>query len=524
LFVVITISLLAVIVSFVLIYNFDNTKLLSVKVVPPLHGVYHGAFADFGGTEDQVSKEKILAFENLVEKKIVWAYFSNNWYGDIEFPIKEVKDIQSLGIIPFIRLMPRTSFDSIASDPQYSLQDIIDGKFDSNLSRWAKAAKSINGSLMVEFGTEANGDWFPWSGINNGGGVKNQYGDPDIPDGPERLRDAYRHIVGLFEDENVDNITWVFHVNAYSEPAETWNTFKNYYPGDAFVDWIGVSIYGPENGEKGLTFSETLDDIYPSLSSLSKDKPLAILEFATGDSHTEGTKSSWISDAFRTVESGKYPRLKAISYWHENWGSTEFRVDSSSDALDAYMEGISSPIFDADQSQMQRLGTDTLVPGSYVNITDSYDKVSGLGMQFLLLNSNMSDPNKFNIAQDQIAIKNPEYGLSEPYPTLLAGQSFNISATTYDEIGYGAMNASLVPILSFPEGRPNSYIDPEDDLQFGSIIDLPQFMGDVGSFVVPQNLQPGYYMLYVYLTSITSQSTVLPYGITSVHSNIVTVR
>ena len=35
---------------------------------------------------------------------------------------------------------------------------------------------------------------------------------PNFPDGPERFRDAYRHIIDLFRKEGVKNITWCFHV------------------------------------------------------------------------------------------------------------------------------------------------------------------------------------------------------------------------------------------------------------------------------------------------------------------------
>ena len=55
---------------------------------------------------------------------------------------------------------------------------------------------------------------------------------------------------------------------------------KNYYPGDNYIDWIGVSIYGPQNeDDEYQEFSEILNDIYPKLIEIS-DKPIAILEFA----------------------------------------------------------------------------------------------------------------------------------------------------------------------------------------------------------------------------------------------------
>ena len=71
------------------------------------------------------------------------------------------------------------------------MKKIIDGKFDKELIQYAKDARNFGKSLIIEFGTEVNGDWFSWNGKYNGGEEKDNYGNPDIPDGPERFRDAY---------------------------------------------------------------------------------------------------------------------------------------------------------------------------------------------------------------------------------------------------------------------------------------------------------------------------------------------
>jgi hypothetical protein len=252
----------------------------SNKLIVPVSGIYHAAFPDFGGTEDVVSAQKIIDFERLVNKDIVWTYFSNNWYNDIQFPSSEVAIIHSENKIPFIRMMPRTNFDEGGPDPNYTMQKIIDGDFDTELIQWSINAANTGFPLLVEFGTEVNGNWFPWNGQYNGNSEMANYGDPLIPDGPERFKDAYKHIIDICNTNNATNITWFFHVNAYDEPELNWNTIENYYPGDDYIDWLGVSIYGPqEPNDDYQEFSEILNAIYPSLTSLS-DKPIAILEFA----------------------------------------------------------------------------------------------------------------------------------------------------------------------------------------------------------------------------------------------------
>ncbi len=255
---------------------FENEKLLP----PSGNQVYHAAYPDFGGTEDIVTDERIYYFEDLVQKEITWAYFSNNWIDDILFPTQAVNTILSTGKIPFIRLMARSNFNEDEPDPVYSMQRIIDGDFDNQLTQWAIEASNSQTPLLVEFGTEVNGSWFPWNGVYNGGATTGQYGDPNLPDGPERFRDAYRHIIDVCRNNGATNITWFFHVDAEGQPDEDWNQIANYYPGDEYIDWVGASVYGSHFQEDDyIEFSDKLDMIYPNLVNLTQ-KPIAILEFA----------------------------------------------------------------------------------------------------------------------------------------------------------------------------------------------------------------------------------------------------
>ena len=132
----------------------DNPN--GIKLLPPPEGIYHAAFPDFGWQEDNVTSKRIADFEKLAGKQIVWAYFSNNWGDNIIFPKTSVKIIDSCGAIPFIRMMSWDVYNP--KDPTYSMQDIIDGRYDEDLIRWAQDARSTNISLMVEFGPEVNGE------------------------------------------------------------------------------------------------------------------------------------------------------------------------------------------------------------------------------------------------------------------------------------------------------------------------------------------------------------------------------
>jgi len=312
----------------------------SVKVVPPPSGIYHSAFPDFGGAENRVSAARLSAFTTLAGKPLTWAYFSQNWMDGIKFPAASVATIRANGSIPFIRMMPRSTWNEGGPDPVYSLQNIANGQFDAALAQWARDARDSRQPLMVEFGTEVNGDWFPWNGRWNGGAA-----------GPALFQASYRHIVDIFRAQGANNITWVFHVDAQPSPATRWNTMAAYYPGDDYIDWIGVSVYGPqEPGEDWQTFTEVLDSAYAELAAISPAKPLALLEFGVTEGIPGHDKAAWISDALAAIKGGRYPRLKAVSYWHEKWrndnGSvSNLRIDSSPAALAAYRQGVADPVF-----------------------------------------------------------------------------------------------------------------------------------------------------------------------------------
>jgi len=248
------------------------------KLVPSSNSIYFGSFPDFDGPEDNVSLQRINNFESLAQKTIAWAYFSNNWYDSIRFPLQEVQTIHQAGRVPFIRMMARSSLEENVADPNYSMQNIIDGEFDMELLEWFQQAANVNYPILIEFGTEVNGEWFPWNGIHNGAGIADEYGDINLPDGPERFRDAYRHLVYLSLQAGATNLTWFFHIDSHGQPELNWNNFENYYPGDDYIDWIGVSVYGAiTQDDEYEEFNIKLSRVYNRIKILTQ-KPLAILE------------------------------------------------------------------------------------------------------------------------------------------------------------------------------------------------------------------------------------------------------
>ena len=334
------------------VHNYAKDR--PIKLQPPHNGqIYFGAFPDFGGSEDNVSTQKINDFETIAGKKIAWAYFSQNWFNGIVYPKASIHAIYESGAVPFVRLMPRSDEEQGHAELHFSFQHIIDGDFDTQLRKWAQDAKVEGIPLLMDFAVEANGDWFGWSGVFNGGAKTDGYGDPTYPDGPERFRDAYRHIITLFREEGATDITWFFHYNYASSPYEAWNKPRYYYPGDDYIDWVGFSLYGAQTLDEawdGLDFSTQLQDYSDDAEAINHHKPIALLEFGVTDHHAGGSKSQWFDDAFRTILSNPYMRFDAISPWHETWQNEDgtystLRLDSSTEVQDTFRNLVANPRF-----------------------------------------------------------------------------------------------------------------------------------------------------------------------------------
>jgi hypothetical protein len=307
--------------------------LAGVKLSPAA-GIYHSAHPDFGAADDRVSVQSVRDFELAAGKKIVWAYVSWNWGPDPAFPAGACRALYDEGVIPLVGVMPWSSLKQGAPEPLYTMEAILEGRFDDVIARAADDARSLGFPIMMTFGPEADGSWFPWSGAWNGRG-EDEYGERGVPDGPERFRDACRRVIGIFKERGAADVTWVFHVAQRGSPPEEWNSASHYYPGDESVDWIGASVYGWEE-----SFADIMKRLYPGLCALSPSKPIALLEIGASGP----MKAEWMRAAFSAVNSGEYPRIKAVCWWNKLKKSdgtpSGLAIDSSRESLAAYREGV----------------------------------------------------------------------------------------------------------------------------------------------------------------------------------------
>jgi len=230
------------------------------------------------------------------------------WYRDFGRPLlgsNEIANLQATGQTPMVTWEPYNQ----------SLSQIASGAYDSYLHKSADIAKSWGGTLMVRFAHEMNGTWYPWAGSDSA---------------PSTYLAAWQHIVSLFRSDGATNVKWVW--SPFVQVGRKY-PIPSYFPGDAWVDYVGLDGYnwGSANGT-WQSLEAVFSASYSIVTQLST-KPVIITE--TSSSETGGDKAAWIRAGLMSTIPQSFPRVSAV-VWFNNVQEDDWRVNSSQASLGAY--------------------------------------------------------------------------------------------------------------------------------------------------------------------------------------------
>jgi hypothetical protein len=260
--------------------------------------------------------------------------------------------IRRHGSVPLLFWSPWDKpYNQNTKPDRFSLRAIAAGKWDDYIDKWAESARRHPGPILVAWGLEMNGTWFPWSGWFYGAGqMAKKPGALSPWQGPDLYRRTYRRVVDRVRAKGAKNISWVFHLNNYSYPEDHWNWYASYYPGADYVDWLAASAYGKQFAKDPWAhFNDTWDLPYRWLCELDDKKPVLLAEWGIGEFPESGSKPEFLLDALHDL-SRKYPRLAGAVFWHERWENSDgtfsnLRVNSSRASLEAFRKGIRDPLW-----------------------------------------------------------------------------------------------------------------------------------------------------------------------------------
>lgn len=250
--------------------------------------------------------------------------------------------VRKHGMIPMLSWnsasMPLTKLQ-----PDFQNRDIINGRYDSFIRNWAKAAKAWGHPFFLRFNREMNGTWFPWSPRVNGNTAADFVA-------------AWRHVHRIFENVGARNATWVWCPNV--DPHHDFVGFRKLYPGGRYVDWTCLDGYNFPTDWR--SFSSAYRRSYRVITSrIAPHKPMIIGEVASTE--LGGSKASWIRDMLGTQLRGNYPRIKGFLWFNDRTGG-DWPIETSLGAKNAFAKGIAAHRYAPASSKFSNLRSGKIRP------------------------------------------------------------------------------------------------------------------------------------------------------------------
>ncbi len=282
-------------------------------------------------------------------------------------------------------------------------QQIAQGDLDDRFTSLATKLKDFGKPVIVRYAWEMNGQWFPWSAAWTGWNDKLKPGwNDDPPPNPNRYSgfgrysmfdmgngggngevkyvNAWRHIYSLLKGQNGVGAT---NVLFYWCGDRGTGGYEAYFPGDAYVDYVGFDAYSGIGAQAHANLPALASPAINKLTSLSAKK-IIIGELGI-NSHTKSNdpqglynpppfptfRKNWLSDGYNYLYNYTYqgdPRIAGVIYFNllaekgpnysNNWllsndFSNQANPDPVPEILSTYRTLLANPNFQG------RVGGDT---------------------------------------------------------------------------------------------------------------------------------------------------------------------
>lgn len=208
----------------------------------------------------------------------------------------------------------------------FPVAEILSGAANARIDTMAAAAKSFGTEILLRPGWEMNGTWYPWC-------RKADYAA------------AWRYLVNRMRAKGAANVRFVWCVNALygteSDPAA-------YYPGDAYVDYVGIDGYnwgvGSAKPDRWKTPTEVFQPTVKRCGEIAPPKQIVICE--TGCTEHGGSKAEWIGQLLGTFIPS-HPRIVGVCWFNDlaDAGGMDWPIETSAAAKAAFKAGIAAPYY-----------------------------------------------------------------------------------------------------------------------------------------------------------------------------------
>ena len=257
-------------------------------------------------------------FERHAGRKVAILNQGQRW---VTFDKNSMDATRARGAIPMV---------TMGLEPGTSLAAIVSGSQDAAIKQWARAARDWGSPFFLSLWWEMNGNWYSWGR------------SPDF-------KAAWQRFHGLVVGEGATNVTFTWTVNSIWS-ADPLSDPGPYYPGDAYVDWVGLDSYNwgrsPVQPDKWINPEQTLTPTVEVLREIAPTKPIVVVENASTEHG--GNKADWIREMLTTYLP-HHPEIRAYLWFNWNFPKNGLRsdwpIESSPPARLQFRKAIQSSAF-----------------------------------------------------------------------------------------------------------------------------------------------------------------------------------
>jgi hypothetical protein len=220
--------------------------------------------------------------------------------------------LQGVQGVPVISMEPWHSGQG-PKQPDFTLKATINGNWDAQYKAIAQSIMAYHNVVLVRFAHEMNGDWYPWA-ITNG----NTAAD---------FANAWKHVVDLFRAAGATNVLWVWSPNILRGANSS--QISQFWPGDSYVDIVGLTGYGVHEASPDITYSATL-----KLVQALTAKPVMLSEVGV---QADSSKHAWLTAFGGWLKA--HPNVYGF-VWFQNSSGDDWRFDDTAANLASFKSSL----------------------------------------------------------------------------------------------------------------------------------------------------------------------------------------
>jgi hypothetical protein len=258
--------------------------------------------AHVGAESDPTWQQDFIALETAIGNKLAidndmedWAVFPN---------AARVRWDTQHGHLPMLSW--RIVFQRNDLNRGCATADAINaGTYDAQLRRQAAQAKALGVQILVRYNPEMTNNventcftGFPVRQNLSAAGTK--------------YIAAWKHIVDIFRAVGATNVKWVWAPGHKAYAKGQWRLF---YPGNDYVDWVGVDYYNKDNLPVSFASDPGILAFYDATASFGKPLIVAETGAVSDPKLNPDAQTLWLTTARSFLKT--HPAIKAFVYWND---------------------------------------------------------------------------------------------------------------------------------------------------------------------------------------------------------------